>query len=74
MTKKYYPPDSTALKTYLELSAGRGTDTLSDEELLAEKERLLAELAAAEKSGKQKNGASARRQPGARGKKGEHND
>ncbi len=44
VTKKYYPPDSTALKTYLELSSGRGTEEMSDEELEAEKRRLAEEL------------------------------
>ena len=45
VTKKYYPPDSTALKTYLELASERGTEEMSDEELAAEKARLLRELA-----------------------------
>lgn len=45
VTKKYYPPDSTALKTYLELSQDRGVEELSDEQLAKEKARLLAELA-----------------------------
>lgn len=49
VTKKYYPPDSTALKTYLELSSERGTEELTDEELEAEKRRLLAELKESEK-------------------------
>lgn len=49
VTKKYYPPDSTALKTYLELASERGTEEMSDEELAAEKVRLLRELAEEEK-------------------------
>ena len=40
VTKKYYPPDSTALKTYLELASERGTEEMSDEELAAEKARI----------------------------------
>lgn len=42
--KKYYPPDGAALRTYLELSSGKGEEELSDEELIRERERLLAEL------------------------------
>ncbi len=44
VTKKYYPPDSSALKAYLDMSAERGLSDLSDEELEREKERLLDEL------------------------------
>lgn len=57
VTKKYYPPDSTALKTYLEISAGDSRGGLSDEELAAEKDRLLNELAAAQaKKGNRRRG------------------
>lgn len=42
--KKYYPPDSAALKAYLELAEGRSAADYSDEELTAEKARLLREL------------------------------
>lgn len=44
VTKKYYPPDSTALKTYLELASGRELEDCSDEELVSEKKRLLQSL------------------------------
>lgn len=67
VTKKYYPPDSTALKTYLELSSGRGDDELTDEELEAERKRLVAELAAEDK--KRAGGERKARTRG--GKKGE---
>ena len=61
VTKKYYPPDSAALKTSLELSKGEGdTARMSDEELAAEKKRLIGELALAERKNP-KGGASAPR-------------
>ncbi len=44
ITDKYLPPDSGALKTYLELSQDAGVSDMSDEELQKEKERLLEEL------------------------------
>lgn len=40
ITKKHYPPDSAALKAYMEFSQGNVCE-LSDEELQAEKQRLL---------------------------------
>ena len=58
ITKKYYPPNSTALKTYLELSSERGTEELRDEELAAEKERLLGELAAGRNAAPRKKGGA----------------
>lgn len=67
VTKKYYPPDSTALKTYLELSSGRGDDELTDEELEAERKRLVAELAAEDK----KRAGGERKVRARGGKKGE---
>ncbi|MDR2634660.1 MAG: hypothetical protein LBC13_01620 [Clostridiales bacterium] len=40
--KKYYPPDNTALKSYLEIESGADNlSELSDEELQNEKGRLL---------------------------------
>lgn len=45
VTGKYYPPDSAALKTYLELLPEKKAEEMSDEELAAERERLLGELA-----------------------------
>lgn len=42
---KYFPPDVAALKTYLELR-DENLETMSDEELEAEKRRLLAAFAA----------------------------
>ncbi len=44
VTEKYCPPDSGALKTYLELSEEDGISELSDEELERERRRLLKEL------------------------------
>lgn len=42
--EKYCPPDSGALKTYMELSSESDLSELSDEELEREKYRLLKEL------------------------------
>jgi len=44
VTKKYCPPDGNALKTYMELNAERRLEEWSDEELEAERQRLLGEL------------------------------
>lgn len=44
VTDKYLPPDNSALKTYLELSGVKNVDSYSDEQLQAEKERLVEEL------------------------------
>ncbi len=45
MQQKVMPPDTQAIKLYYELlNATESLETLSDEELLKEKERLLAEL------------------------------
>ncbi|MBR4800398.1 MAG: hypothetical protein IK048_01815 [Clostridia bacterium] len=44
IVKKYCPPDSTALKTYLELSPEKTYEDMTDEELEREKSRLLEEL------------------------------
>ena len=44
VTEKYCPPDSGALKTYMELNGERNIEDYSDEELEAERQRLLAEL------------------------------
>lgn len=45
VTKKYCPPDSSALKAYMELNGDkRDVSELSDDELIAERERLLALL------------------------------
>lgn len=48
VNKKYIPPDVSALKELLSLESG-GVETLSDEELLAERERLMKELKSAGK-------------------------
>ena len=44
IVKKYCPPDSTALKTYLELSPEKSYENMTDEELETERVRLLQEL------------------------------
>ena len=44
VTEKYCPPDSGALKTYMELNGERNIEEYSDEELEAERQRLLAVL------------------------------
>lgn len=41
ITTKHYPPDGSALKTYLELTGGNDVSKFSDEELEKEKTRLL---------------------------------
>ena len=41
IVKKYCPPDSVALKTYLELGLEKSYEDMSDEELEEEKTRLL---------------------------------
>jgi len=62
IVKKYSPPDSVALKTYLELAPDKSYEDMTDEELMAEKRRLLEELKKQEdkqcKSKKQKDGES----------------
>ena len=42
--EKYCPPDSAALKAYIELNPDRGLEEMSDEELERERLRLLEEL------------------------------
>lgn len=44
IVKKYCPPDSTALKTYIELTPQKSVEDMTDEELATEKARLLQEL------------------------------
>lgn len=44
VTTKYYPPDSVALKTYLELSTDKDVSALTDKELEIERKRLLKQL------------------------------
>lgn len=45
ITKKYIPPDLTALKTYLELTESeKDYENMSDEELLNIKNELIKEL------------------------------
>lgn len=45
IAEKYCPPDSTALKTYLELCKDRDVQDFTDEELEIERNKLLAQLA-----------------------------
>lgn len=44
ISEKYFPPDSSAFKTYMELCKNDSIEEYSDEELKEEKERLIAEL------------------------------
>ncbi|HPD02525.1 MAG TPA: hypothetical protein P5161_06685 [Eubacteriales bacterium] len=44
VTTKYYPPDNAALKTYLELTSEKSYSDYTDDELEAEKARLLSML------------------------------
>ena len=45
VVSKHFPPDISALKAYLELiSSGEDYESMTDEELAREKERLLKEL------------------------------
>lgn len=44
VTEKYCPPDSGALKAYIELNAENDVEKYSDEELEVERQRLLNEL------------------------------
>ncbi len=54
IVKKYCPPDSAALKTYLELSPEKSYTDMSDEELEQEKIRLLEELKKQDEKSKKK--------------------
>ncbi|MFA5449222.1 MAG: hypothetical protein WC292_02120 [Clostridia bacterium] len=45
---KYIPPDINALKTYLELAGGGGTENMSDEDLERERLRLIGTLKSGE--------------------------
>ncbi len=57
VTKKYFPPDSVALKAYIELNEQKGSvQAMSDTELQKEKERLLNMIA--EKNKKQTSAKS----------------
>lgn len=53
VTTKPVPPDITALKTYIELSRqDDGYASMTDDELAAEKERLISEMVNTKKKGK----------------------
>ena len=64
--EKYCPPDSGALKTYIELSGDTDVSELSDEELEQEKMRLLKELEKqeVEKSNAERKGSERRKNKG----------
>lgn len=62
ITKKYYPPDGAALKSYLELETGGCLSSLTDEELEKEKARLLNALTAEKKEKQTKEKTSAKKQ------------
>ncbi len=47
--EKYCPPDSSALKTYMDICGERSVETYTDEELEEEKNRLLKQLYLEEK-------------------------
>ncbi len=49
--EKYCPPDSSALKTYLELNPDLSFAKMSDEDLERERQRLLGELSTQEQKG-----------------------
>lgn len=56
VTTKPVPPDITALKTYIELSKqDDGYSSMTDSELMAEKERLISEFINEKKKGKGHN-------------------
>lgn len=44
IVKKYCPPDSSALKTYLDIAADKDMSSLSDEELEKEKQRIIEKI------------------------------
>lgn len=52
VTNKYCPPDTSALKTYLEVSGGDSVSELTDDELEKEKARLLSLLGKNDKENK----------------------
>lgn len=43
IAKKYCPPDSNALRAYLELTSSRSLADYSDEELVHERDRIIEE-------------------------------
>ncbi len=49
VTTKYNPPDSGALKTYLDLVGNQSFEDMTDQQLQEEKDRLLQELFEEEK-------------------------
>lgn len=44
IVRKYCPPDSSALKTYMDISAHNDTASWSDEELEKEKKKLIDKI------------------------------
>ncbi len=52
--EKYCPPDTAALKTYMEICKDEEISLMSDEELEREKHRLLVKLYEEEKAQKEK--------------------
>ncbi|NLZ25157.1 MAG: hypothetical protein GX891_01670 [Clostridiales bacterium] len=55
VTRKHLPPDAAALKAYIELESQNNLSKLSDEQLKAEKQRLLKQLKESEKNENRKN-------------------
>lgn len=73
--EKYCPPDSAALKTYLELNPDPSVAEMSDEELERERQRLLEEFKLLENQSANGGSRSAqsKRQKAAQRKKGDKN-
>ncbi len=69
VTEKYCPPDGGALKTYMELNADKGVEQYSDEELEAERKRLLGIL----REENEKNASDAKHSAKRARNKGEQN-
>ena len=58
IVKKYCPPDSSALRAYLDMTSERGASDMSDEELEREKVELIEKIKEDIKKEESKNSAS----------------
>lgn len=54
IAKKYCPPDSNALRAYIELTSNKSLSEYSDEELLRERDRIVKEYLKGEKEAEAK--------------------